>query len=279
VSVPDDAQPAGRSSQLATLITAFTALGALVFTALSLQATREQIHVAEQGQITDRYTRAIDQLGTPGPEHLQVRLGGIFALERLAADSPRDRKTIIEVLTAFVRATSPRVPDTVCPPTPADVQAAFVVLGRRDLTDYVFRPGDPPAVDLRATCLAGILAPRSDLTGFTLGGADLTGANLYDMRFDVIGLNDTVLAGAILSESDFTELTYVEGADFTGAQLLGAKFGSVVLTDVTFAYADLSGADLGDAHFVRADLTRVLHNQTVTTRATHDEATTGAWWG
>ncbi|HEX4702314.1 MAG TPA: hypothetical protein VH352_09335, partial [Pseudonocardiaceae bacterium] len=89
--LPVTGEPATRAakerwSQLATVITAFTALAALAFTALSLRATRDQIGVAEQGQITDRYSHAIDQLGTAGPDRLQVRLGGIYALERLAAD-------------------------------------------------------------------------------------------------------------------------------------------------------------------------------------------------
>src|SRR4029453_11591667 len=37
-----------------------------------------------QGHITDRYTKAIEQLGR---DKLDVRLGGIYALERIATDS------------------------------------------------------------------------------------------------------------------------------------------------------------------------------------------------
>ncbi len=65
------------------MVTAATALAAPGFAAQSLSATREQISLSEQGQITDRYTKAIDQLGTQGAEHLQTRLGGIYALERI----------------------------------------------------------------------------------------------------------------------------------------------------------------------------------------------------
>ena len=53
-----------------------------------------------EGQITERFTHAIDQLGNTG---VDVRLGGIYALERIANDSPRDRETIFEVLAAFIR--------------------------------------------------------------------------------------------------------------------------------------------------------------------------------
>jgi len=40
--------------------------------------------LTEQGQVTDRYTKAIEQLGS---DKLDVRIGGIYALERIARDS------------------------------------------------------------------------------------------------------------------------------------------------------------------------------------------------
>jgi hypothetical protein len=79
-----------------------------------LAAGREQLRVAQQGQITERFTRAIDQLGSP---RLDVRLGGSYALERIAHDSPGDRATIEEVLTAFIRGHTPRS-DSQAPPVP-----------------------------------------------------------------------------------------------------------------------------------------------------------------
>lgn len=69
------------------------ALGSLTVTARTYQLT-------QQGQLTDRYTKAIEQLGS---DKLDVRLGGIYALERLAVDSQRDHPTIIEVLTGLPR--------------------------------------------------------------------------------------------------------------------------------------------------------------------------------
>jgi ABC-type Fe3+ transport system permease subunit len=47
--------------------------------------TWRQLGVTREGQITDRYTKAVDQLGS---DHLDVRVGGIYALERIARDSP-----------------------------------------------------------------------------------------------------------------------------------------------------------------------------------------------
>ena len=50
--------------------------------------------------MTDRYTKAIEQLGS---NKLDVRIGGIYALERVARDSARDHPTVMEVLSAFIR--------------------------------------------------------------------------------------------------------------------------------------------------------------------------------
>ena len=52
-------------TQVPLMLTALTAVGALVFTALSLQATRE-------GQLTDRFSKAVEQLGNKNS--LEVRL-------------------------------------------------------------------------------------------------------------------------------------------------------------------------------------------------------------
>jgi hypothetical protein len=78
--------------------------------------TYRQLRVTREGQITDRYTKAVDQLGS---EHLDVRVGGIYALERIARDSPEDRATIEEVLTAYLRDHAPWPP----PPAPPSLQA------------------------------------------------------------------------------------------------------------------------------------------------------------
>ncbi|MCP2338702.1 hypothetical protein [Actinomadura rupiterrae] len=56
--------------------------------------------VTRQGQDTGRYAKAVEQLGSARGE---VRLGGIYALQRLAQDSGRDRPTIVHVLAAYAR--------------------------------------------------------------------------------------------------------------------------------------------------------------------------------
>jgi hypothetical protein len=56
--------------------------------------------LAREGQITERFTRAVEQLGD---EKLDIRLGGIYALERIARDSETHYEPVMEVLMAFLR--------------------------------------------------------------------------------------------------------------------------------------------------------------------------------
>src|SRR5262245_32276803 len=62
---------------LAQIVGGAVLLGGLYFTAQTLLTTQE-------GQITDRFTKAITQLGDTAD--LTVRVGGIYALERIARD-------------------------------------------------------------------------------------------------------------------------------------------------------------------------------------------------
>jgi Pentapeptide repeats (8 copies) len=160
---------------------------------LGAYLTWRQLGVNREGQITDRYTRAIDQLGHA---QLDVRLGGTYALERIARDSPSDRATIGEVLTAFVRGHAPWPPrppgqDPATAPIDealelqvraADVQASLTVLGRGG-----FAPAasgrlrlDLHSVDLRQAQLYGAHLERASLYGAHPEEAHLAGAHLEE---------------------------------------------------------------------------------------------------
>jgi len=129
-------------------------------------ATWQQLQVSREGQITDRYIRAVDQLGSAKPE---VRIGGLFALERVAKNSEVDRAAITEVLTAFIRSGAPWVPKPGYVPaeipvdqhvpwlrerTP-DIQAALTVLGRTATVLPDGRGPDLSHVDLHRSYLSG----------------------------------------------------------------------------------------------------------------------------
>jgi hypothetical protein len=73
-------------------------LAGLYVTWRTFDLNRQGHELDRQGQITERFTKATDQLGD---KKLEIRLGGIYAMERLMKDSPADRGTMLEVLTAF----------------------------------------------------------------------------------------------------------------------------------------------------------------------------------
>jgi hypothetical protein len=222
---------------------------------ITQESLQDNLHLAREGQITERFTRAIDQLGATddkGEKKLEIRLGGIYALERIAVDSfamedspGRDYSTVMEVLTAYVRentqasgssegsseASSPSNETTAeadegtqqsAPPEPrrptADIQVILDVLGRtqaRALEEY-----RSISLDLRG----------ANLEGANLYGANLEGANLYG----------AVLRGAFLEDAN------LEGA-YLRADLRGANLPRAVLLGAVLEGADLRGANLGAA--------------------------------
>jgi Pentapeptide repeats (8 copies) len=239
----DDAR--GR---LLTLGAGLLAAGALLFTARNFTVSRRTFELTEQGQVTDRYTKAIEQLGS---DKLDVRIGGIYALERVARDSSRDHPTVMEVLTAFIREHS-REPWP--EPDPGgqeqkrsirpDVQAAVTVVGRREPARDVQRIDLSRAKLLAAKLLAAEL-PGADLTAADLTAADLSRANLTRAN----------LSGANLSGANLT-VANLDGANLDGADLDGANLTAADLDGANLSGANLSGANLGLANLDDANLTR-----------------------
>ncbi|MFC4585249.1 pentapeptide repeat-containing protein [Sphaerisporangium corydalis] len=196
----------------------FTAQG-LWYTAQSLDASREAQRTTEQGQLTDRYTKAVEQLGSR--TSVDIRLGGIYALERLAQDSPRDHQTIGDVLAAFIREHDPK-PEAAMPATPAtDIQAALTVISRDRLDrDFGF---DLKNIRIRGADLGG-----ANLWGMKLNGADLVGADLGYANLRYVKLSGANLVGANLNRADLVSAN-LSGADLRGADLVGANLGGADL--------------------------------------------------
>jgi uncharacterized protein YjbI with pentapeptide repeats/type II secretory pathway component PulM len=284
--------------RLLTLGAGLLAAGALVFTALNFSLLRRNSEQAdqwqrrtheltEQGQVTDRYTKAIEQLGS---STVDVTIGGIYALERIARDSLKDHPTVMEVLAACIRehssqpmhepAEGPGKPEPVTRP---DIQAAVTVIGRRDTTHddgrrinlrNVHLPGaDLPKANLADADLTSADPTSANLTGAKLHKANLTGASLRAVLTGTdlteANLTEAKLRGALLVEANLTgtDLTYADlrdaqvadanlsGANLSGAILTGANLTSANLSGARLAGANLSGAKLIGAKLTDADLT------------------------
>jgi hypothetical protein len=240
-------EPARVSAEASTrtgLLAGIAGLGALASLAIATRTYR----LTQQGQITDRYTKAIEQLGS---DKLDVRLGGIYALERIAVDSKRDHPTVVEVLGAFVREHSHPTYTTSWEPTVADVLAALLP-GRRELAvkhqpnlDFSgdngpqdSAPAPKPTNDVQAAVtVLGRLPKRLGVSRGNLSGALLAGASIREANLSGASLNGADLSGAHLERVDLSG-AFLQRADLSGAQLNSA--------DLSGAF--LHGARLGGAH-------------------------------
>lgn len=183
---------ANTRNGLVALVVATGAVGSLAYTVRTYRLTR-------RGQISDRYTKAIEQLDN---QHESICIGGIFALEQVVRESEVYRQTVLSVLNAYIRdrrpASSPPGAGPIEEP-PHDVVIALQVMERLQTTPRT------PELDFRRTNLAH---------------TDLSTMSLVDVQFAGADLRNAELNGADL-----------RGADLRGAALAGARFYRADLKD------------------------------------------------
>src|SRR5664280_1939441 len=75
---------AARHTAITATRTGLAAILAVLGAGVGLAYTARTYRLSREGHLTDRYTRAVEQLGS---DKIEVRLGGIYALERLMRDS------------------------------------------------------------------------------------------------------------------------------------------------------------------------------------------------
>lgn len=265
------AQNAVRATAVAALVAAGTATASTI--------AWRSLALNRLGHMTDRYTKSVSMLGE---DKMELRLGGVYALEALSKDSPQHASMIAEVLSAFIRSypvtldpsdAAPVVNSALHASAPADVVAALKVIARRGLV-----ASDGNRLDLRGSNLCeielstGTLSRarlhRCDLTGVTFLGvameglvsdaadwrlavldkSDLKDARLDGSRLQGASLSMTCLAGIRIRHSDLTganlHSAFLEGADLRGSILRGARLDKACLKDSVFDGADLTGAVL-----------------------------------
>jgi pentapeptide repeat protein len=210
----------------------------------------ETLRITTEGQITDRFTKAIDQLGATdnqGNPRLEIRLGGIYALERIARESPEDYGPIMEVLTTYVRVHAPVKKTDEQKVRQMDEQLDSGSSKANNGTPSELMPTAPPSPDIQAilTVLGRLngeknqlVLQNTELSNADLNGAHLEGARLYDAHLEGASLGGACLGG---------------GRSCTARIWRGAR-----LID-----AHLEGAFLGGAHLERAHLRSYLFSPDV----------------
>ena len=199
---------------------------------LGLYFTWKNTRLAQEGQLTDRFNQAIEHLGSDKSE---VRLGGIYALARIAADSPRDHWSVMQVLCTYVRAKA----NGDAAEVPGEVGAILTLLGRRRV-DY---ERDEETLDLRGVNLSGLNLSGGQFDGALFDGATLENTTLTDAHLRRASLRGTDLQGAFMRRADLTD------ADLSAADLRDSTF-----RDASLVRANLFGAKMEGASLIGSDL-------------------------
>jgi hypothetical protein len=174
---------------------------AAVGAAIALTYTVRTFRLSRRGQVTDRFTKALERLTS---DEAYVRIGGVLAMEQIVQDAPDQGDHAARVLNAFVRRHAPDAARTTLaaaqlPKRPEEhVQEALRALTAKQ----PWRIGRRMPVDLAGLHLKGAGLEDAQLRGASLKDAFLVGANLR---------------GAMLKGADFS------GADLTGADLSTAR--------------------------------------------------------
>ena len=254
---------------LAQIIGGVVVLSGLFFTAENLRITQQNTEknqkLIEKGQVTERFTQAIAQLGN---DKLEVRLGGVYALEKIAQDYPDDYHwTIMEIFTTLVRektvndhASDSRIM--------TNIQAILTVIGRRMRT---YGQGEFQELNLSNSDLRGMSLykanlrkanlTKADLRGAIFSEAELTESNLSDAKLEAISFSKANLYRANLSRASLLK------AEFSGATISGADLTDAILSGVKLSGLDISGADMRGAILIGTILIETNLSRTNLSRA------------
>jgi len=258
MTAPSGATPADKLTAVAAVRQSILLMagGVLALVGIYYSHQRYRIDSAsnalqQDANYTDRYSAAILQLGSA---ETAVRLGGIYALERIGKQSLADRATVGEVLAAFIRSDAKRAADEIALierarlreyRSPIDIKAAFTVIAR--MPGSHDRDGYP--LDLTGVQLPSISLPRgANLSGVNLSEADLRGAHLRG-----VNVSRSVLARAALDGADFSD-SNLEGCDLSSTKLFESNLSRSNLARTRASGAQLQrtmmvGANLLEAHF------------------------------
>jgi uncharacterized protein YjbI with pentapeptide repeats len=268
---------------ITSLATFGTVIGAAIVAVTTLMRHFAQTEADRQRRIVESFSKAVEQLGS---EKLDVRVGAIFALERLSKESNDDYWTIMEVLAAFVR---------------GRMRYTTIMLRLSERAYFLWlqagRPEGRPAefwdeavrlegLEQTSTDIDAILTVikrrnkasrqreadkgwRFDLNGTYLIRADISEAHLERAQLRNAHLEGAILARAHLKEAQLRN-AHLEGAILAGAQLDGADLRGAHLERALLDGAHLERARLGNAHLEKAQL-RNAHLEGARLRNAHLE--------
>jgi Pentapeptide repeats (8 copies) len=206
------------------------------------QAAAQGLRLAEQGQLAERFGRAVDQLGanisgTSRPA-TDVRMGALFSLMRIGVDTKTYKQAPLVVVATYVTS-------NYRPPTPLPSHGCKAVFRTRpDLVVALKFVLPRIAAGLDDRDLLGFRGAL--LNGLALDGLSFNRYNLTGIKFRNASLVGAHFRNAKLPYADFNRAC-LKGADFRGAALQGASFPGATLKGAKFTREELDRAPLSKA--------------------------------
>jgi hypothetical protein len=227
-----------------------------IFIFMTLLLSWQSVIVSKEKQITEVLGKAIEQLGS---ESMEIRLGGIYTLERISRDSNKDFWTVIEILMAYIKrknfSTDDDIlePDNDFPPPlqkalPSDVLAALKIISRRIVSQDPYNL----VIDLSQCNFNKICLEKAHFDRLNLSGASFKESDLANGHFLYADLSNANLSNADLSNSNF-RYANLSDSNFQNAKLEGADF-----KKAKFNKTNLEGADISKAILRGADLSSTI---------------------
>ena len=202
---------------------------------------QRQADIAQQSSLNERYERGAEMLGSPV---LSVRLGGVYALRRLAEEHPEQYHIqIMELFCAFVR--YPTKDSSIDGPYPelmltlrADVQEVMQAIGIRSPLGISLERSREFKLYLRDARLAHLQVQDANLSRAWLTNANLSGAELPRIDLSCARLRQATLSGAHLRQ-----------ADLCNAKLWGANLSGAILQNANLSGTDFCGIDANSQEY------------------------------
>ena len=193
-------------------------IGGVIAAILAVWRSRvaeRQADTAQQSLLNERYQKGAEMLGS---QVLEVRLGGIYALQSLAAGHPKEYHIrIMRLLSTFVRNPNRDKLETSEVMSMVNDRSEQQLTLERDAEFYL---------DLRRANLK-LLHVSADLYGAILWRVDISLASIHGSRLSDATLSNADLSGTVLSHSDLSGAefrnTRLSGTDFTGGSLPDAR--------------------------------------------------------
>jgi uncharacterized protein YjbI with pentapeptide repeats len=224
-------------------------------------------------RLNDLYLKAVEQLGSDKPV---VRLGALFALERVGKEDPTQRQTVVDVVCSYLRSpftlttSTPRPLGGIRRPPARDRRSVLPAAPTSANAHHQEREVRVTAQRLLARVLRGADDHLDEDNRWQGMNLDLIGATLIDLDFTHCRMNiawfekatfigeawlNNTISRSSFAGARFTDRTYFDGAQFVD----GVVFEDVTFDHVTFEkakfdkYARFEDAVfLGDANFTGA---------------------------